>query len=320
MNASMAHGESSRPSVAIVIVNWNAGVLLRRCLESVAAADWTTVDLAQVVVVDNGSTDGSAEWLSSSAPMPVVVIRNQDNRGFAAACNQGARGIAAGYVLFLNPDTVLEARSIAAAVEWLADPGHSDTGILGIQLVDASGQISRSCAEFPTPAAMLSRALGLDRIWPSVFPDYVMTGWDHRSSRHVDHVIGAFYLMRTPLFEHLAGFDERFFVYLEDLDLSLRAAKAGASAYYLSSSRAFHQGGGASERIQRQRLFYALRSRLQYSRKHYSRAGSAVVSAATLLFEPWVRAAACLLGRSPTSLADTFGAYQLLWRSWWTAR
>ena len=309
----MDAGRRSYPSVGIAIVNWNGGEQLQRCVASIAHANWSAVALSDVVIVDNASSDGSVDLLRPPSGCPTRVIRNAENTGFGAACNQAARNIDADFLLFLNPDAVLEPESIPAAVAWLSEPAHATTGVVGIQLVDEAGRVSRSCARFPTPRTMISKILGLDRLMPSLFPGYVMEDWDHRDSRDVDHVIGAFYLVRAEMFRMLRGFDETFFVYFEDLDFSLRSRQAGFGSYYLSTVRAFHKGGGTSGKIKSRRLFYSLRSRMQYARKHFSKPGAAAVTFCTLILEPGVRMLACLVGRSPTGLRETMSAYRMLW-------
>ncbi len=296
-------------------MNWNSGEQLQTCVASIAQAAWSTVALADVVIVDNASTDGSVDLLRPPPGCPTRVISNAQNTGFGAACNQAAKDIDADFLLFLNPDAVLEAESIPAAVAWLSEPAHSNTGVVGIQLIDEEGRVSRSCARFPTPRTMISKILGLDRLMPSLFPGYLMEDWDHRDSREVDHVIGAFYLVRTEMFRTLRGFDEAFFVYFEDLDFSLRARQAGWGSHYLSTVRVFHKGGGTSDQIKRTRLFYSLRSRMHYARKHFSRPGAAAVTFSTLILEPVVRMLACVAGRSPTGLRETMTAYRMLWGS-----
>jgi GT2 family glycosyltransferase len=304
-------GVSARPSVGIAIVNWNSGEQLRDCLASIASADWQDAALTAIVVVDNASTDGSADGLDP-LPLTVDVVRNPANHGFAAACNQAAAGINADYLLFLNPDTLVERHTISAAVTCLESAGHASAGIVGVQLVDGEGSISRSCARFPTPWSMASKALGLDRMLPSFCRSYLMTDWDHTSSREVDHVMGAFYLVRSSIFRALGGFDPGFFMYFEDLDFSLRARHAGWRSLYFASVRACHRGGGASEQVKATRLFYSLRSRLHYARKHFSRPAAWCLARCALWLEPAVRLAACATGRSPTGFRDTLDAYRML--------
>ena len=309
--------EPVRRSVGIAIVNWNAGSQLQECVTSIVNARWEAVRLETVVIVDNGSTDDSIDLLTCPPGFPLRVVKNGGNRGFAAACNQAARAIEADVLLFLNPDTVLESESIPTAVSCLEDPAHASTGIVGIQLVDMHGNVSRSCARFPTLASMVVTVLGLDQMMQSTFASYRMSDWNHSESREVDHVIGAFFLVRREVFTVLNGFDEQFFVYFEDLDFSLRARQAGWRAFYLTAARALHRGGGTSEQIKSTRLFYSLRSRLHYVRKHFTRSAALAVVFLTLVIEPVVRLAACVIGFSSIGARDTLGAYRLLWTTRW---
>ncbi|WP_454021127.1 glycosyltransferase family 2 protein [Azospirillum sp. Marseille-Q6669] len=312
------------PSVRIITVNWNAGDLLRACAASVplaltGAAPLKGMTLEAMVVVDNASTDGSADGLETGALVagggPLTVLRNPENRGFAAACNQGAAGSHADWLLFLNPDTRLSDRSLAPALAFLAEPAQARTGILGIRLVDEAGRTQRSCARAPTPGRILAQAMGLDRLAPSLFPPHFMTEWDHLDSRPVDQVMGAFLLIRRSLFEGLGGFDERFFVYFDDVDLCLRARRAGWEVVHFAGAEAYHRGGGTTEQVRDRRLFYALRSRMQFAAKHFSAPAAALVAAATLMVEPLTRLAHALAARSPADARAVLRGSVLLWRS-----
>ena len=210
------------PSIDIVIVNWNAGGQLRDCLESIVSADRYDAILERVVVVDNASHDGSADGLDDIG-LPLELIRNSTNRGFAAACNEGTRGSTSDYALFLNPDTRLFGPSLTRPLQFMEQPENRRVGICGVKLVDEEGVVVLSCTRFPTPRILLARLLGLSHLFPAWFRSHEMLEWDHSESRKVDHVKGAFYLIRRPVFESLGGFDEDYFLYLEDLDLSLRA-------------------------------------------------------------------------------------------------
>ena len=302
------------PRLDIVVVNWNAGPQLRGCVDSIAEARTERFTLERVVVVDNASRDGSAEALTGAA-VPLSLIRNTVNRGFAAACNQGAAGSRSDYLLFLNPDTRLFYDSLDVPVAFLEDPAHARFGICGVQLVDASGRIHRSCARHPTPRHMANRLLGLDRVAPRLFPSHAMAEWDHTQDREVDHVMGAFLLVRRPLFEELGGFDTRFFVYLEDLDLTLRARGLGQRTMFLARVRAYHRSGGTSEQAKAERLYYSLHSRVLYGRKHFGRGAAHALDAGTLLVEPVIRLAAAALRGRWREAGETLRGFGLLWRA-----
>jgi GT2 family glycosyltransferase len=294
------------PALDIIIVNWNSGRQLRRCLESVTRADQQAFALRRVTVVDNASSDHSADGLDD-LPLPLAYIRNATNRGFAAACNQAALGSPATHLLFLNPDTILGTDSLSVPIEFLEQPANGTVGLVGVQLREENGVVARSCARFITPGMMVRGMLG--------FPSLFMTDWDHRETREVDHVTGAFFLVRRQVFQALHGFDERFFVYLEDLDFSLRARRAGWRTYYLATASVYHRGGGTSEQIKARRLYYALHSKVLYAHKHFTRGPATVVTLATASVELLTRLVRAITRRSLTEARDTIHAYGLLWRA-----
>ena len=295
------------PKVAIVIVNWNSGLQIRDCVESI---DQHGEGLGiSTVVVDNGSTDGSADSVASLSG--VKVVRSGSNLGFARACNLGASFISdADYLLFLNPDAMLAAGVLQRAVEFMEAPSSSTIGICGVALLEESGRVARSCARFPTPLRLALIATGIDRIFPSF--GTTMTEWDHAQSQIVDQVIGAFFLVRRALFVHLKGFDERFFVYFEEVDFAFRARHYGAKSIFLADVKAFHRGGGTSGQVKPARLFYSLRSRILYARKHFSRMGYLLVVATTFGLEPVSRSVNHLVRGQFVGVRETLFAYRML--------
>ncbi len=299
-------------SVDIVIVNWNAGPQLVECLESITAAGHD-IRLKRLVLVDNASTDRSSER-AEIVGLPLVLIRNDRNRGFAAACNQGAKGSSADYLLFLNPDTRLLPDSLASPLVFMERPENQSIGIAGIQLLDPDGNVARTCARFPTTGRFLSKMLGLDRVLPTAFAPHFMVEWDHSQNREVDQVMGAFFLVRRSVFEALGGFDERFFVYFEEVDLCVRARRRGWRTFYLAIVQAYHLGSGQLRRsAQARRLFYSLRSRIVYAHKHFSHWEATLVTLGTLFVEPVSRIVVALARRSLSQVAETVKAYALLW-------
>lgn len=298
--------------ISIIIVNWNAGPQLAEVVSSIGKYHHGLV--SAVVLVDNASTDDSLGRVEAlpSLPFKLLVIRNSENYGFGKACNLGAQNSRSDYLLFLNPDAALYADTLPKAMAYMQDPTNAKVGVCGVQLLDDSGQISLSCTRFPSAISLVMHAVGVDRVMPRL--GHFMAEWDHKNTRQVDHVIGAFYLVRQQVFRALHGFDERFFVYLEDLDFSYRAHQLGWTSVYLAEAQAFHAGGGTSNRVKARRLFYSLRSRLLYAFKHFSWMGATVVLLTTLLLEPLSRSAFALLRCSWTALKETGAAYCMLWR------
>lgn len=294
--------------IQIVIVNWNSGAWLGHCLASIAEHGGMAVE--KVVVVDNGSTDNSLP--ADTSGLPLEIIRTGANLGFSRACNLGAAEASAPYLLFLNPDAALHAGTLQAALGFMDSAEGGGVGVCGVRLVGEDGETQRHCARFPGVRSFLGAATGLDALLPRLFPPLILSESEHRESRPVDHVIGAFYLIRRPLFEELGGFDERFFVYLEDLDLSRRVWTAGRSVHYLAEAVAFHKRGGTSEQVKARRLYYALSSRLLYAFKHFRALGAWTVLGATMVIEPIARLVRALFRLAGREAGATLRAYGLL--------
>jgi N-acetylglucosaminyl-diphospho-decaprenol L-rhamnosyltransferase len=302
-----------RPAVDVIIVNWNAGGQLLECLNSFKAVAKDEVEVNSIVV-DNASTDGSLKLLDGLlGDFPLKIIRNGENRGFAAACNQGAAGSRADFLLFLNPDTRLTHGCLEKSIAFFGAMGSESVGIIGIQLVDTSGKVARNCARRPTATAMIGQSLGLDRLLPAYFPPHFLSEWQHDETRIVDQVMGAFLMIRRPLFELLGGFDERFFVYFEDLDLALRASALGWTSVYLAAAQAFHRGHGTTDAAKAKRLFYVTRSRILFAFKHFPRPAAISVAATTLVLEPMARTMAALVRGPSAELPDILRGFSELW-------
>jgi N-acetylglucosaminyl-diphospho-decaprenol L-rhamnosyltransferase len=302
---------SGRPSVDIIIVNWNSGELLKDCIQSINSAINNSFDLKRVVIVDNKSSDNSIEF-SINHNLPLFLIKNEENLGFAKACNQGASGSKADFLLFLNPDTVLFKDSLSEPAKFLA--GNPKVGIVGVQMINDAREISRNCARFPTPFRMVYTSFGLDKIFPAIFPGHFMSEWDHLSDRQVDQVMGSFFMIRRNLFDRLKGYDERFFVYFEDLDLAIRAKKSGFGSFYLSTAQIYHKGGGTTESVKAMRLALILRSKLIYCKKHFSKASYYIIFCVTILIEPVTRLIDCLLKGRAGEMKEILKGYQILIR------
>jgi GT2 family glycosyltransferase len=297
-----------KTKIDIVIVNWNAGPNLRACIRSIAQYEDGLV--GKIIVVDNGSTDGSEACVEG---LPgVILLRAGTNLGFGKACNLGAQESKSQYLLFLNPDTRLFADSLIVPFAYLQRSEHANIGICGIQMLDGHGHISRTCARFPSVVGFVVHALGLNKLHGLRACSHRMEEWDHSTTREVDQVIGAFFLIRRSLFDLLGGFDERFFVYYEEVDLCYRASEAGWRSVYLAGAQAFHAGGASSGQVKAERLFYSLRSRLLYGFKHFSTFRRWLLVVVTLVIEPFSRSIFSLLRGGMSDIRNTLRGYGML--------
>lgn len=295
----------------VVIVNWNGGQLVRQCVASLAEAA-ADAPFFRVIVVDNASSDGSADGLDAGRA-PLDVVRNRENLGFAAACNQGAALGDAPYVLLLNPDTVVTRDALLRTLDFMDAPEQRAVGICGVRLLDDAGEVARTCARFPTPGRTWAWMLGLDRLLPRRFPPHFMTEWDHATSGPVDQVMGAFFLVRRTLWEELRGLDERFFVYYEEVDFCLRARARGAVTYFFAGAAVHHVGCGTTDSIRATRLFYSVRSRILYGFKHFPRSAAWLHLAGSLVAEPTARVALSLARRDTRALRETLAGTRRIW-------
>lgn len=293
---------------------------MRDCISSITKAGHEGFVLNEVVVVDNGSTDDSLTGIDQLGEK-VKVIRNSLNRGFGAACNQGAQSTTSDYLLFLNPDTMLFDNSLSAPITFMEQEQNLSVGICGIRLLNEEGRFATSGARFPTIRIFVGSATGLSRLIPKVFPRHLMSENECVNGGMVDQVIGAFFLVRRSVYEKLGGFDERFFVYFEEVDFALRAKNAGIDSYLLTGASAYHRGGGCTDAVKATRLFYSLRSRLQYGKKHFSGIENLELFVITFCIELAARIGVAILSLSSSQIRETLTGYgMLVSRGWRTSK
>lgn len=261
--------------LGIVIVNWNTCDLLRDCLRSIQASDGPVT--RRVVVVDNASTDGSADMVRAEFS-DVQVIVNTTNDGFGAANNTGLRALgfdqgcgedAPRYALVLNPDTVLPPDALREMVAYM--DADESIGAAGPKLVMLDGHLDAACRRsFPTPEISFYRMAGLSKLFPRSrrFGRYNLTYLDPDVETEVDSVVGAFMLVRREAIARVGLFDDVFWMYGEDLDWAYRIKQAGWKVMYNPRVTVTHVKRAASRQSQRaQHEFH--RAMLIFYRKHY---------------------------------------------------
>jgi GT2 family glycosyltransferase len=287
--------------LSVIIVNYNVKYFLEQCLLSVQKAV-QGMD-AEVFVVDNASSDGSREYLEQKFTN-IHFVWNKENIGFGKACNQALKKAIGDFVLFLNPDTVVPEDCFTACFTFFQQT--PDAGAIGIRMLDGSGKfLPESKRSFPSPITSFYKLSGFSALFPrsKTFGRYHLGFLDQHKNHEVDVLAGAFMMIRKDVLTQTGGFDESFFMYGEDVDLSYRIQKTTRSAtggnyknYYFSDRSILHFKGESTKKssVNYVRMFYDAMS--LFVRKHYSssRAGvfSSLINAAI-----WVRALISLMKR-----------------------
>jgi GT2 family glycosyltransferase len=273
--------------VSVIIVNYNVRYFLEQCIYSLQKAGEGRQ--VEVIVIDNQSSDGSLGYLQPKFP-GVTFIPSEYNAGFAKACNKGANQARGRYILFLNPDTLLPEDCLQRCLLFFE--AHASAGALGVKMIDGSGKfLKESKRSFPSPLTALYKLSGLAWLFPQspVFSRYYLGHLDENKNHKVDVLAGAFMMIRREVLEITGGFDEDFFMYGEDIDLSYRIQKAGYDNYYLAETRIIHFKGESTKTgsLNYVRMFYGAMS--IFVRKHYGgrRAG---LFRASLHMAIWIRA------------------------------
>jgi N-acetylglucosaminyl-diphospho-decaprenol L-rhamnosyltransferase len=247
--------------VDAVVVSYNSRATLRRCVTPLAERDEV-----RVIVVDNASADGSLESLGEA---PLETIALERNVGFARASNIGWRSGRSPFVLFLNPDAAIGWSALRTLVQTLEDDPR--VGVVGPRIERPDGSLEHTQHPFPRLRSTYGQALFLHHLGLDVVDD-VRDLRAYETARSPDWLTGACLLLRRAVLADLGGFDERFFLYREDVDLCRRIWERGLSVRYEPRARALHEGGGSSARDDTLPLYTA--SRIRYAQKHRGPVGA----------------------------------------------
>lgn len=254
--------------VSVVIVNWNTRELLLDCVASLLAQ--TQRSTLEVIVVDNGSHDGSADALAHAFPQ-ARIIRNTENFGFARACNQGLTIAAGDYLCLVNSDVRALDGVIDRMHTYLRD--HPDIGALAPKTVGSDLGLRRNCRDYPTLRNEASQMLLLNRLFPRVqaFRGRTLQDYDYATSRDIEVLSGCFLMVPRKVWKDVGGLDERFFIYAEDADWCLRIREAGWRVVYYPDAVAIHYGGSSASVEPCTFTVELMKSNLQFWRKHHGR-------------------------------------------------
>lgn len=255
--------------ISVSIVNWNTKEELVACLEMVLPQQDVNMDL---IVIDNASSDGSAEHVRGIFPKDIQLIENPDNLGFGAAHNQSIRRCASRYILLLNPDCrMLETDVLSKMVSFMDE--NPDVGIMGPKILNTDGTLQFSARHYPNMIAAVFRHTIFGKLFPNnrFVRDYLLTDWKHDQITDIDWLSGAALLLRLEMLEQIGMLDERFFMYCEDVDICRRAHEAGWRVVYYPMVSVSHRIGAASDKNAVAMIKQHHKSMLRYFLKYESR-------------------------------------------------
>jgi hypothetical protein len=261
VDATGAAAPPEGPVCAVVLVCWNNAAYLEPCLRSLDASGMR--HRIEIVVVDNGSTDGSQAMVRDRFPH-VRIVQNERNVGLARACNQGIQCTTTPYVLLLNNDTLVNGPSLDALIDCMA--AAPEAAAVGGTLLNEDGSVQAAYSNFSTLREEFLIATRLGEAWRAGYPSEPAGG----ERRPVGWLSSACLLLRRAALDEVGLLDEEYFIYGDEADLQYRLARAGWTVYYVPDATTIHFGGRSMDRWRRRRMVY--RGKMLFYRKNYGRA------------------------------------------------
>lgn len=255
--------------ISIIIVNYNVRHFLKRCLESVYNSKTNNLTL-EVFVVDNASIDGSNDMVRNDFK-EVHLIANTDNVGFAVANNQAIRKATGRHILILNPDTVLEEDTLQICADYMDK--NEVVGAIGVKMIDGTGKfLPESKRDLPTVWNSLTKLSGLASLFPKtkLFNGYALGHLNENKDHVIQVLCGAFMYVRKSAIDKVGMFDERFFMYGEDIDWSRRIGEGGYEIHYLSNTTIIHYKGESTKKASLSYVKTFYNAMALYVEKHYT--------------------------------------------------
>ena len=231
--------------LTVIIVSWNVKQQLALCLRSVYRSSRQP---KSVIVVDNASSDNSVDQVRADFPL-TTLIANHKNLGFAAAVNQGLSKSRSDFYLMLNPDCYLNRNTLEVCFNVINS--NRSIGVLGCQSRNIDGSIQPTVRRFPHIGDQSLVMLGLQRIWPNcrVVKKYLMSDFDNQGDRSVDQIQGSFFMISAKALEQVGRFDERYFVWFEEVDYCRRVKGAGLNVFFTAQTHVTHQGAASFSQL-----------------------------------------------------------------------
>ena len=295
-----------------IVVTHNSGASIGLCLEALTRED------CEIVVVDNASADDTVRRVEEFVAWhPVRLIANQENLGFGAAVNQGARQAIGDVLLVLNPDAIAEPGSVAALLNCM-ETTHA--AAVGGALLENDGRAARGFVfrRMPTLTSLIFEVLLINQLWPGnpVNRRYRCLDADYSRQQEVDQPAGACLAIARTMWDKLSGFDEQFFpVWFEDVDLCKRLQDAGSHIFYCPEARFLHAGAHSVGQLSfRDRQLFWYGNMLRYARKHFSKVQVAILRLA-IIKGMLLRSIAALFGARKAPLAESLSTYWAVTRN-----
>ncbi len=244
--------------ISIIIVSFNSSQFISECLSSLLNQ---SSDVREITVIDNASGDNTVELIRNNFPQ-IKLIENFKNLGFAKALNSHLNHTDVRYILVLNPDILIPANCLNKLIKYMDE--NLEVGVLSPKLIRPDGSLDWACRRsFPSPSDIIYRYTNLDRIFSksSLFSKYSLSYLDQNNITEVDGIAGAFMLIRANALPDVGAFDERFFMYFEDLDWCYRLKKCGWKVLYYPLQEVIHYKRGSSvtnESLMIREFYYSL--------------------------------------------------------------
>lgn len=261
--------------LSIIVVNYNVKHFLKQCLQSVYVS--AKHISSEVIVVDNNSVDGSVEMIKNNFPN-TIIINNKKNVGFSKANNQAIKIAKGSIVLMLNPDTVIQEKTLKYVLNFINITNN--VGAVGIKMVDGKGNfLPESKRSLPKPSTAFYKIFGLSRVFPNSkkFGKYHLNFLDKDKIHEIDVISGAFLMTKKSVLEEVGFLDERFFMYGEDIDLSYRIQKKGYINYYLPDHSIIHYKGESTKKTSVNYIFTFYNAMILFVKKHYDKKDASIL-------------------------------------------
>jgi len=263
--------KGNRIQLSIIILSWNTAKLLKQCLNSLKFEIRNSK--FEIIIVDNGSTDGSVEMIESivmdQLPITIKLIKNKDNLGFTKANNQGIKQACGKYIMLLNSDTIVSPGSIEKLIVFLEN--NINIGIVGPRLLNSDGSWQANCGKFPN----------IFNVFVMLFLEHLeqtdKVRWAPEVSGKIDWLMGAAFIARREIFEKVGGLDEKIFMYMEEVDWFYRAKQAGFEAYFLKDAQIVHLGRGSSKSGKKDPIVNIYKGTAYFFQKHKTKFEASLV-------------------------------------------